>query len=68
MVSSTAILSVENFKETFTTNQRNLDTKPTNTIQIWELLMFEKIDKKPTELGSNDRGSKNQDKRKPGEI
>ena len=31
-------------------------------------MMFEKIDKKPTELGSNDRGSKNQDKRKPGEI
>ena len=31
-------------------------------------VMFEKIDKKPTALGSNDRGSKNQDKRKPGEI
>ena len=31
-------------------------------------MMFEKIDKKPTELGSNDRGSKDQDKRKPGEI
>ena len=29
-------------------------------------MMFEKIDKKPTELGSNGRGSKDQDKRKPG--
>ena len=31
-------------------------------------MMFEKIDKKPTALGSNDRGSKDQDKRNPGEI